>query len=483
MILSLLASLALLPGCPVFTEFLPDPQAFPDAVGEYIEVSWEPSPLDWDTLWFQFEDSPPFFWVKNSDSTHRLLLHRNATESCPIWRHNECAPLLGPALPNSRTFRWVVRAGICRDTVDVPSSSPGVAWQRSGPLPTDWVASTTAAPPEKSGSPGLPDPSYESIPDDCVTQVQQAFWKEKAWHIHLSHQGCQHKTIQIETQDSETGAHWDQSILVHDSLILLPSVQASGSLWLRRTHPLDGNPINDTLDTLLILPGFSPLRITEVSPCPLENYPEWFEISNVGQIPIPLIHVGDCKKVQLQSPKVLAPGKTILFTQDSVGLRNWMGFSDQSIVQAPIQTLKNTVDTLRLCHKSLVLDSVFWGKNNPPPCPNSFSPIHPHSPPSAGYLPRIQAKSQSPKLRANHKILSRSNSRASLQITWQSQSTGTLSLLDPQGLTIIQKELPPNDQNLWVELTQWRQCPLGPCFIHFSTAGQYETTLGIIVTP
>jgi len=120
------AAMFLLPECPYFYEFLPDPVDVADNEGEYLRVKWESTPVPWDTLYLQMEEHKPFAIFVPPDSFFtELLLHRSAPEACPAKEGLLCQPLTSTALPNSRASVWNLSAGICRDTAYLPVPKAG----------------------------------------------------------------------------------------------------------------------------------------------------------------------------------------------------------------------------------------------------------------------------------------------------------------------------------------------------------------------
>lgn len=115
----------LLPHCPYFHEFLPDPTDVPDTQGEYLVVKWENQVVPWDTIYFQMEAQKEFEIYIPRDSLYtELVLHRTP-ESCLKKKGRICLPLTSAALPNSKESVWRLRAGDCRDTAYLPVPKPG----------------------------------------------------------------------------------------------------------------------------------------------------------------------------------------------------------------------------------------------------------------------------------------------------------------------------------------------------------------------
>jgi len=125
------AAMFLLPECPYFYEFLPDPIDVADNEGEYLVVKWENNPVPWDTLYLQMEDHNPFaIYVPPDSLWTELLLHRGAPEACPVKDGLLCQPLASTALPNSRASVWNLSAGFCRDTAYLPVPKSGKTFVR-----------------------------------------------------------------------------------------------------------------------------------------------------------------------------------------------------------------------------------------------------------------------------------------------------------------------------------------------------------------
>jgi len=122
------AAMLILPECPYFYEFLPDPADVADNEGEYLVVKWESNPVPWDTLYLQMEEHEPFAIYVPPDSLFtELLLHRGAPAACPVKNGLLCQPLTSAALPNTRESVWNLSAGFCRDTAYLPVPKAGKA--------------------------------------------------------------------------------------------------------------------------------------------------------------------------------------------------------------------------------------------------------------------------------------------------------------------------------------------------------------------
>jgi len=123
--------LALLPECPYFYEFFPDPVDVPDNEGEYLVVKWESPVVPWDTIYMQMDDNKAFSVYIPPSSFTELLLHRGAPAACPVKNGSLCLPLTGTALPNSRATVWNLRADVCRDTAYLPVPKAGMVIKKA----------------------------------------------------------------------------------------------------------------------------------------------------------------------------------------------------------------------------------------------------------------------------------------------------------------------------------------------------------------
>lgn len=375
-------ALVLLPECPYFNEFFPDPTDVLDTEGEYISVKWESSAVPWDTIYLQQEDNKVFsVYVPPDSAFTELLLHRSAPEACPIKDNLLCLPLTGSSLPNSRASVWNLRAGICRDTAYLPQPKAGL-----------------------------------SI---------------------------------IRTENNE----WEIS-----------SKKTSNS--------------NLTLDSIIAIYKEIPLYISEVAPCPEEDVPEWFEITNKTFVTFPLNGISDCEtKTPLKTTDSIKGKSSILITKDSVGLKTFLKTEEIPVYQIPITALRNTNDTLRLCYNDIKLDSVMWGKatNNPVKCPNNDR-ITP------GFIPKI-TNEKTRLIRLAEKVLVRSKRNTMLRLNINYQKPLEFRLIDRNGVGIVRKTLGVQELNsAWIEIEEWRYCQNGPCFIHLQ-GEEVDETAAFIVRP
>ncbi|GHV11815.1 hypothetical protein AGMMS49938_03190 [Fibrobacterales bacterium] len=369
------AALALLPYCPFFYEFLPDPTDVPDNEGEYIIIKWDVNPVPWDTITLRMDDGKLIKAVVTDTATSLILTHSQ----------------IGFALPNSRATVWTLSAGDCRDTAYLPVPKAG----------------------------------------KLLVKDENGEWKPAS-------------------EESPCNS------------------REGGNLECSET----------TLDSIFFADGIPQLYISEVAPCPEEPVPEWFEVSNRSQVSFPLNGISDCKtKSPLKSTDSLESKQSILITKDSAELRNFLQSDEIKIAQISVSTLKNTADTLRLCVNNSKLDSVMWGKqvNRQIKCP-SREKISP------GFVPRISTQ-KSKILEIAERVLSRSKRKNTLKIRWKSAVNLEMQLIDRNGVGLLKKNLETAPEGSgFLEISEWRKCQNGPCFIHIFGDGVNET-IPFVVMP
>jgi hypothetical protein len=229
-----------------------------------------------------------------------------------------------------------------------------------------------------------------------------------------------------------------------------------------------------TLDSLISFYGEIPLYISEVAPCPEEEIPEWFEITNRSNLAFPLNGISDCKaKNPLKTTDSIKGKSSVLITKDSSDLRAFVTTDEIPIYQISVAALKNTADTLRLCANGIKLDSAMWGKavNKPIKCPGTERV-------SPGFVPRI-SNNDVKILQISERILERSKKKAMLRIRLNSQNKFEFRLIDRAGVGILKKTFWQNGDT-WIEIPEWRRCQNGPCFIYLQGEGVDEMAAFIV---
>jgi hypothetical protein len=233
----------------------------------------------------------------------------------------------------------------------------------------------------------------------------------------------------------------------------LPPFPATASLLVEMRTAPDGNPANDSTDTLLVLPGAPPLALTEVAPCPQEPAPEWFEATNATVYPFALAGISVCGETPWAGTDTLPVGASVLFTKDSAALRAWLGASDIRVLQIKMPALLNRADTLRLCHNGAPLDSAFWLQSSL--CDTSLAI-------SPGFVRREEERTGG-KILLNQRVLSLAQKK-SFQARVDSPLAGRFRLVSRTGKTLWEAVAKPGE---WTAVGAWRKCGVGVCNLYW----------------
>lgn len=471
-----------LAGCPFFTEIFPDPSEVEDSKGEFVEIRLAPDSLNGGTLSVFFEDKLIYAHSPEAGKS-RLLIHRD-TLACPAFPELACGFLSGPALPNSRESRYRLSYGGCSDSVLVPAPKAGKSLQRSG---TDSLWSLAEP------TPGYANPAFETGVRDCRVELSLTSVTEAGeWRLRLSLQGCDSAgaSVAFTPLDALNGKSVEKRVL-RGSSEFAPAVRAEAAL-LKIALDRDDYPLNDTLDTLLVIPGASPLFFTEIHPCPAEPVPEWVEVYNAGVRAFPLAGLNFCGRgsVSALPADSLEPRGTLVLAKDTAAFREWLGFNDARVAKANFGYLKNSADTLLLCLKNVRLDSVAWGKpaGFVPACPDGFGAKTHRVENSPGFqtpasLNAARAATSSlpftPKW--SSRVVSRSG-RIPLMVSAVSETPVRVELLSGNGILLWHADLKAGGGDVWVEVPLASKGTLGPNFLKFSE-GRHEKLIGVILRP
>lgn len=472
MFVSLMSGFALL-GCPLFTEFLPDPVDTTDAYGEFIEIRLDSNFKKNDTLFIQFENNAEY--PLTQISAPRLLLHRD-TLACHSNEWLDCKPLPFSALPNSRTSFWALRSTNCSDSALLPIPKSGKSFQRDGLENDSWVYVTP--------TPGEANNQYESGIKDCEIKVKQVKYYEKKWHVQLLLSNCDSTSVQVTFfplmyKNLEESKKYD----LRDSLWVSSRLE-SPSFLFKAELPFDENSQNNLIDTLLFLQESPPIYFTEIHHCP-EDIPEWIEVFNQVKRALPLIHLGFGRRGQIQASlkDSIYSQESLIITKDTSALIQAIGIEDLSIKRASLGYLKNTLDTLFLTYKNTVLDSVIWNKETKVQCPNGFNPRTNQIENTPGFQGRTSMnKSTSPfSFQINTRIISKKSDENTLRILIESEEDVLIELLSIHGKRLWQIKNKALNHN-WIHIPLIQKGALGPNFIRISV-GHYEKMVGVVLRP
>ncbi len=120
------------------------------------------------------------------------------------------------------------------------------------------------------------------------------------------------------------------------------------------------------------------LYFTEIHHCPSEPEPEWVEVYNATGVPQPIEEFRFCNRAKNWSVgknkhDSIAAFETVIFTRDTLLLREYLGFKDVRLIQYAMGYLNNSTGSLAICKGDTVVDSVAWDKHMVV-CPAGFNP-------------------------------------------------------------------------------------------------------------
>lgn len=474
MFFSLSCGFALM-GCPLFNEFLPDPQDTVDLYGEFIEIRLGSDFSVKDTLYIQFEDKIEYAFTQIKAS--RLLLHRD-TSTCKSSELLDCRPLPFPALPNSRSSFWSLRSLNCVDSAALPIPKNGKSFQRYSSEKDSWVY--------VSPSPGEANSQYESGIKDCAIRIKQAKYLEKKWQIQLQVLNCDSSLVEWTILPLKyRNLDESKTMTITDSLWIFSRYEGE-SLLFKAALSLDENIQNNQVDTLLFLHESPPVYLTEVHHCPEEPTPEWIEIYNQENRALPLVHFGLGERGLISSSveDSIDSHQSLILTKDTLAFIQSKGLADLFFKQVALGYLKNTSDTIFLTYKNTVLDSTIWNKKTGIECPSGFNPKTGRAENTPGFQGRglkIQAKTSPFSFKINTRVISKSIDENSLQILIESEEGVLIELLSGQGNLLWHMKNNALNHN-WISIPIKQKGQLGPNFIRLSV-GHYEKVVGVVLRP
>lgn len=488
--------------CPRLVEVFADPVDVSDQEGEFVEIRlWEGSDdlADgaaqgdaFDSLMVQFEEKPalrfsypgalsgsPSGVLGTSSGVSRLVLVHDSVY-CPQKESVACGLLGNITLPNSReTYwrTWAVKKGeaACLDSVGLPSPKAGSSFQRVKDSDR-WVVAEPSL--------GEANPLYESGIKDCglepLNAVELSRGTDLGWSLRFSMAGCDSSWLYYSVEDLFGG-----KVLADTSMIQgrLEIPEAKGrTLWVRAALPSDEASGNDLLDTMLVSAGNSPVVVSEVHHCPQEPEPEWVEVYNRTGRSLPFNKFQFCGRGGLWSKNLddsLGPFQSVIFTKDSSGLRDFLGYKDARLVQLSIGYLNNTSGNISICYGDQVLDSVAWDKSTAT-CPQGFNPLTGVAEYTPGFQRNAGAKNESP---FTYKLSSRVVRRdgTPLRVLVESVLPVDLKLLDSTGHVLWKNKIPAQS-NMWWNVPLEGLPRTGIAYVSLSS-GVYENKVGIVLRP
>ena len=457
--------------CPLFVEFFPDPVDVADKEGEFIEIRLD-STFTADSMAL-FLDGKAVYSAAYPEGERLLLVHDSAF--CPARDGVACA-VFAATLPNSRESVWNLRAATCTDSVSLPAPKAGKAIQRRGET-DDWEPAPA--------TPGYANADYESGIRDCgmgsvsVREEGADSAVGRVFHVEGWLTGCKSADLQVKLRDLSTGELHEESIKIAGEFRL--DLAARGSSWLTLALPEDDYPPNNSVDTLLLARGRSPLVISEVHHCPQEPVPEWVEVYNASRAALPLSRLRFCGRggVWGNAMDSIQPLQAVLVTKDSSELRKHLGFGDVAIVQVSMGYLNNTGGSLSLCFDSQVVDSVSWDKSTAT-CPDGFSPLGGSRENSPGFVSKTGAKTEEPfSLTLSSRVV-RAKGQP-LRVRVDADDDVVIRLLDSASREVW-KGIAPANSSVWHEIPVKDRCRKGVNYVS-ARLGDFEKVVGIVFRP
>lgn len=450
--------------CPMFVEFFPDPTLVSDSEGEYLEIRLDDFSAE--SLYVAFEEKPPLAFAYPLRERF-VLVHDSLF--CPDLPNVSCGLLQGLSMPNSRESYWKLWALSCRDSVVLPKPKAGAVFQRIRET-DEWAL--------VQGTFGYADPEYELGLQDCGISAFKASQEESGWVLSGWLDGCDSAMLHVSTLDFFKGGGFREDSVVISGKFKLDI--PGNAAWVRLHLPKDDAPSNDSLDTLLVSAGNSPLVISEIHHCPLEPEPEWLEVYNSSRYAIPLKRIRFLNRSTFIAGDSIRPYESILVTRDSLALRSSLGFDDVRIFQLNFGYLGNASGTLLLAFDSTVVDSVSWEKASSR-CPAGFNPHTSLVENTPGFHgPSAQKVFDAPlRFSLSSRIVRKKG--APLRVKVESESAVSLKLLDSTRREVWAMEV-PSSSNAWWDVPAGSKVAVGVGYISLSV-GEYVSVVGFVVRP
>jgi len=455
--------------CPYLVEVFPDPVDVPDREGEFVEVRLDEG-FSADSLRF-FLDGNAALALPYPEGSRLVLVHDSAY--CPAREGLACA-LFKQSLPNSRESTWRLEAGSCVDSALLPLPKAGMAFQRRAET-DDWVLS--------AATPGFANAEYERGIADCAiasfSVTAEGGAPEATFRVEGFVEGCDSAVLQVRFSDLSTGGEFRDSVEGPGKFSF--RLAARGSGWLRMALPEDDCPLNNEIDTLLVLPESPPLYISEVHHCPQEPVPEWVEVYNASRYPMPLSRFRFCGRGGFfgDVPDSIPPYRAFLVTKDSLGLREHLGFEDVPVVQVSMGYLNNTSGSLFLCMDSSAIDSVSWDRSTVE-CPSGFNPRSSRGDDTPGFVRHTADEPRDPfSMVLSNRIVRMEG--APLRVRLEGEGAVQVRLLDSSSREVWRTGVESR-------LSQWIEVPvqrLGTRGVNYVAArlGDFEKVVGIVLRP
>ena len=243
------------------------------------------------------------------------------------------------------------------------------------------------------------------------------------------------------------------------------------------------------------------LYFTEIHHCPAEPEPEWVEVYNASGRSLPIEEYRFCSRSKnwsvgkTRGKDSIAPYETVLFSRDTLSLREYIGFKDIRLIQYAMGYLNNTAGSLAICKGDTVIDSVAWDKSTVT-CPSGFNPQTGRAENTPGFQKTFERDDQSARHLGHKGALPREQTapfafklstrlvrvnKTPLRVFVDSEQPVSLRLLDSAGREQWKTEVPPYS-NAWVNVPLNHLAGIGVAYISLSS-GRYEKLVGFLLRP
>ena len=244
----------------------------------------------------------------------------------------------------------------------------------------------------------------------------------------------------------------------------------------------------------------SVLDFTEIHHCPSEPEPEWVEVYNASGVPQPIEEFRFCNRAKNWSAgqgkaktrrDTIAAYETVIFTRDTLLLREYLGFKDVRLIQYAMGYLNNTAGSLAICKGDTVIDSVAWDKRTVA-CPAGFNPRTGRAENTPGYqgyqggrnriLRKDGGDAPVSEVPFTFKLSTRvvRVGKTPFRVYVESEMPVALRLLDSAGREQWKTSVPAYS-NAWLNVPLDR-IGIGVAYIALAS-GKYEKMVGILLRP
>ena len=239
------------------------------------------------------------------------------------------------------------------------------------------------------------------------------------------------------------------------------------------------------------------LYFTEIHHCPAEPEPEWVEVYNASGRSLPIEEYRFCNRTKNWSVgksrgrDSIAPYETVLFSRDTLLLREYLGFKDVRLIQYAMGYLNNTAGSIAICKGDTVIDSVAWDRSTVA-CPSGFNPRTLRAENTPGFQKAYEnpeaggrrgSTRREPEAPFTFKLSTRvvRVNKTPLRVYVESEQSVALKLLDSMGREQWKMEVPPYT-NAWLNVPLQQLSDIGVIYISLSS-GRYEKLVGLLVRP